>query len=208
MVHIDIIASTTTSEVSIELFVPRPALGSMMSMPLGRVNTCDFAALPDEIYSLKYHLHPFPSQFISSRIQKFVRSWFYARDISSSQTSCSLRRFFWRIPMAVYRGSRENKNSLTEVKFCERHWHYHCIQKVRKRTPPSLKIVTVGKSQLAQYVKWVVLFESCLLQLTGIHLWKVTVTYPFANIQSRPSFQNRRVVWVYSQTSIRSSTIS
>ena len=110
--------------------------------------------------------------------------------------------------MAVYRGSRENKNSLTEVKFCERHWHYHCIQKVRKRTSPSLKIVTVGKSQLAQYVKWVVLFESCLLQLTGIHLWKVTLTYPVANIQSRPSFQNRRVVWVYSQTSIRSSTIS
>ena len=86
--------------------------------------------------------------------------------------------------MAAYRGSRGND---------ERHTHAHCISEwLRGRNSTQMVRTHMFKSFVLQFV----------------HLLIVTLTYSLANIQSRPSLLNCLVPWVYSQTCIRSRSMS
>ena len=180
------------------------------------VNTRGFAALADEIYlEIVSHIPsvPIPTSIHLKSYPEIRRSR-HETFLSLSQTSRSLRRFFWRylwqhieVREGMKIGDKDDTLKVTRTRTAylsdsadaTRHKEY-AIELVRQ-----LEIVTVRNPQLAQYVKWV-LFELFVPQL--VHLWIVTLTYSLANMQSRLCLLNWRVVWVYSQTYIRSRSMS
>ena len=172
------------------------------------VNTRGFAALADEIYlEIVSHI---PSVPIPTSESKHLKSYPEIRRsrhetfLSLTQTSRSLRRFFWRYlwqrievreGMKIW-GKNDTLKKSRSITSCKK----YATELVRQ-----LEVVTIRNPQLAQYVKWV-LFELFVLQLH--HLWIVTLTYSLATIQPRPSFLNWRVVWVCSKTYILSRSMS
>ena len=176
-------------------------------------STCDvnirgFVALPDEIYlEILSHIPSVPIPTPKSvHLESYpeIRRSRHETLLSLSQTSRSLRRFFWRYlwqRIEVREGMKiGGKDDTLKVPSTRGSCKKYAIELVRQ-----LEIVTIRNPQLAQYVKWV-LFELFVLQL--VHLWIVTLTYSLANIQQRLSLLNWRVVWVYSQTYIRSRSMS
>ena len=172
------------------------------------VNTCGFVTLPDEIYlQILSHIPSVPiptSESIHSESYPEIRRSRHETLLSLSQTSRSFRRFFWRYlwqRIEVREGMKiGGKDDTLKVPSTRGSCKKYAIELVRQ-----LEIVTIRNPQLAQYVKWV-LFELFVLQL--VHLWIITLTYSLANIQPRLSLLNWRVVWVYSQTYIRSRSMS
>ena len=202
---------------------PRKRRGVSIAVPptsTHAVNTRGFAALADEIYlEIVSHIPsvPIPTSIHLESYPEIRRSR-HETFLSLSQTSRSLRRFFWRylwqhieVREGMKIGDKDDTLKVTRTRTRTRtaylsdpadatgHKKY-AIELVRQ-----LEIVTVRNPQLAQYVKWV-LFKIFLLQL--VHLWIVALTYSLAHIQSRLCLLNWRVVWVYSQTYIRSRSMS
>ena len=185
------------------------------SLSTQAVNTHGFSALADEIYlEIMSHIPsiPIPTSVGSeSRSYPEIRRLRHETLLSLSQTSRSLRRFFWRYlwqRIEVHEGMkiRDQDNTLEGTPYLtrsdprDRRLQMYAIELVRQ-----LEIVTVRNPQLAQYVKSV-LFELFVLQF--VHWSIVMLTYSLANIQLTGFLPNWRVVWVYSQTSIQSRSMS
>jgi hypothetical protein len=127
-----------------------------ITLPPTATNTRGLAALPDEIYlEILSHIPsvPIPISIDASHLDSYqeIRRSRHKALQSLSQTSRSLRRFFWRY-LWQYIEVREgikimNKDILrnNDTKTAYR--------KYAKELLRQLKVVTVRDSQLAQYVK-------------------------------------------------------
>jgi len=142
------------------------------------VNKCGFAALADEIYlEIVSHIPSVPIP-TSNHLESYpeIRRSRHQTFLSLTQTSRSLRRFFWRylwqrieIREGMKIGDKDGTLSstrtrtpyLSDSRDTTGHKKY-AIELVRQ-----LEIVTVRNPQLAQYVKWV-LFELFVLQLVQL----------------------------------------
>ena len=171
-----------------KFFVPGPALGYSQMAPRKRrrvrrvkgstinpVNTCGFAALPDEIYlEILSHIPSAPIP-VSIQLESYPEICRSRRETfrSLSQTSRSLRRFFWRylwqhievregIQLVNSRGYSHILNNTGTIT---------AYKKFAKELLRQLNIVTVRKPQLAQYVKWVSSSVWIILAST-FHLWQ------------------------------------
>ena len=120
------------------------------------VNTCGFAALPDEIYlEIVSHIPSVAipiSIYLEASYSDIRRS---RRETirSLSQTSRSIRRFFWRYlwqHIEVREGVKivNNDGTLRDTRTLNAYYKKNAKELLRQ-----LKIVTVRNLQLAQYVK-------------------------------------------------------
>ena len=148
------------------------------------VNTRGFAALADEIYlEIVSHIPSVPiptSELIHLESYSDIRRVRHETFLSLTQTSRSLRRFFWRFlwqyiqvregmkigdKSGISNGTRTRTRTRTEylgIPSDETGHKNYAIELVRQ-----LEIVTIRNPLLAQYVKWV-MFELFVLQLVQV----------------------------------------
>jgi len=122
------------------------------------VNTRGFAALPDEIYlEIVSHMPSVPiptpeSIHLESYVYPEIRRFRHETFLSLSQTSRSLRRFFWRYlwqRIEVREGIKiGDKDDILKGNFSATSYKEYATELVRQ-----LEIVTIRNPQLAQYVK-------------------------------------------------------
>jgi len=148
------------------------------SLSTQAVNTCGFPALPDEIYlEIMSHIPsipiPTPINYVSQSYPE-IRRLRHETLLSLSQTSRSLRRFFWRYlwqRIEVHEGMRirEQDDTLEGTPYLTNRdtWHKEGLKKYTTELVRQLEIVTVRNPQLAQYVKSV---PSELFVLQFVHL--------------------------------------
>ena len=123
------------------------------------VNTCGFATLPDEIYlEIVSYLPsvPIPTRVLDSKWEPQhyprIRRSRHETLLSLTQTSRSLRRFFWRYlwqRIEVREGMKigDKEETLKDTRTPSSHKKY-ALELVRQ-----LEIVTIRNPQLAQYIK-------------------------------------------------------
>ena len=130
--------------------------GSITSLPTSThtVNNRGFAALADEIYlEIVSHIPsvPIPAS-IDLKSYPEIRRSRHETFLSLTQTSRSLRRFFWRYlwqHIKVREGMKigDKEETLKDTRTPSSHKKY-AIELVRQ-----LEIVTIRNPQLAQYIK-------------------------------------------------------
>jgi hypothetical protein len=117
------------------------------------VNTRGFAALPDELYlEIVSHIPSVPIPTSHGESYPEIRRSRHETLLSLTQTSRSLRRFFWRYLwqyIEVREGMKIGKkdDTLKDARTCASYKKY-ATELVRQ-----LEIVTIRNPQLAQYVK-------------------------------------------------------
>ena len=126
------------------------------------VNTCGFTTLPDEIFlEIVSYIPsvPIPTRALDSRWQwsepqdyQKIRRSRHETLLSLTQTSRSLRRFFWRYlwqRIEVREGMKigDKEETLKDTRTPSSHKKY-ALELVRQ-----LEIVTIRNPQLAQYIK-------------------------------------------------------
>ena len=130
------------------------------------VNTCGFAALADEIYlEILYHIPsvPIPTSFLSESYPEIRRSR-HETLLSLTQTSRSLRRFFWRflwqhievregMKIGNKNGTSNGTRTRTGIAYLGNSSDATGHKKYATELVRQLEIVTVRNPLLAQYVK-------------------------------------------------------
>ena len=159
-------------------------------------NTLGFAVLSDEIYLeiISYIPSvPIPTVICLESYRETRRSR-HETLLSLSQTSRSLRRFFWRylwqrieVREGMKTGNKDDTLKTTP---------HRCVlddptghKTYATELVRQLEVVTIRNPQLAQYVKSV-LFQLFVYDATCSAARIVTLTYSLANMRSRHSFLN------------------